>query len=339
VTTTRRPAPTIKKLADTLSALAGLARELEALPEESLEAMLEHVARCTAGLLECPRISVRLLDPTRTRLVAACRAGAPLHVNAGAEFRLGEGLVGWIAERHQPVRTGDAESDSRFQHRPDQVEWMGSFLGVPLTVRGACVGVLSAVNPRSDYFTDEHEDLLTLLAAICVPRVEMARLYRLAQIDPLTGALNAGGLDLLLHDRAQTESTAVLSVIIANVDELSRINDEHGLKIGDEVLRRIAEILSRVVRESDSVVRVGDGEFLLVLPAIDLQTAARVAERARKSVGEAEIAALRVPLRVTLTLGVAQRRPQEARDGLMARAAAAVARAKSDGRNRVQIAD
>jgi diguanylate cyclase (GGDEF)-like protein len=321
--------------------LAALARALE--EEQPLELSLQRVVECAAGTMETERVSVRLLDATRTRLIAACRAGTPLHVNAGAEFRLGEGLIGWIAERQLPLRTGDAESDPRFVHRPDMVSWMGSFVGVPMLAHGTSIGVLAAVNPKTNYFTTEHEELLTLLSALCVPRIELGRLRRLGQLDALTGVLNAEGVELALQrtvvDAARGavagDGADPLSIALADLDALDTINDEHGRQIGDEVLRRVADILASVLRESDSIVRLSGDEFLLVLPSLDLQTASRVADRARITIGQQQIAARAIPVRVTLSLGVAQRRRGEDRDALIARANQALQRAKTDGRDRV----
>ena len=62
-----------------------------------------------ATLLGAPRASVRLFDAARSRLIAKCRFGEPLHPgSAAAEFRVGEGLIGWIAAHNLPLRTGDA---------------------------------------------------------------------------------------------------------------------------------------------------------------------------------------------------------------------------------------
>jgi len=176
-----------------LKDLAAVAREVQA--PQSLEDLLQRVADCAARLSGSPRASVRLLDTRRERLVAVCRAGEPLHDDPAVSFRVGEGLMGWIVAHGKPIRAGDAEHDERFAPRPGMREKMGSFLGVPIIAGSVCFGVISAVNPVSSFFTQEHEELLLLLSAICAPYLEIQRLSRLATVDPLTGALNRRGVD------------------------------------------------------------------------------------------------------------------------------------------------
>src|SRR5438876_11617883 len=116
----------------------------------TLEEMLQAIVERTADVIGVPRVSIRLFDPTHTRLLATCRAGKPLHQNATGEYRRGEGLIGWIAEQAKPLRTGDAQADPRFVVRPDMVERMGSFLGAPVISETTCIGVISAVSPAQD---------------------------------------------------------------------------------------------------------------------------------------------------------------------------------------------
>lgn len=141
----------------------------------TLEQMLQGAVDTAAELLWTPRASVRLLDASRTRLITICRAGTPFHRSPETKFTVGEGLVGWIASNGKALRTGHAEQDPRFVKREGMKGTMGSFLGVPLVGAQGCIGVLSAIERREDYFSLKHEDLLTLVAAICEPHIRSAR--------------------------------------------------------------------------------------------------------------------------------------------------------------------
>ena len=79
-----------------LTQLAELAHALQA--RMTLEDLLQHIAATAARLTRTPHASLRLLDPTGSRLLAVARAGEPLHLDAAFEFERGEGLLGWIAE-------------------------------------------------------------------------------------------------------------------------------------------------------------------------------------------------------------------------------------------------
>jgi diguanylate cyclase (GGDEF)-like protein len=317
-----------------IRALAALQRELQ--EPLSLEELLQKVVRCAAELLDTPRVNVRLLDPTRTRLFAACRFGEPLHLNPDAEFKLGEGLIGWIAQHHEPIRVPSAQKDPRYLRRADQKEDIGAYLGMPLMAGHTCVGVLSAVHSLEDQFDEHDEDLFALLAGLCAPHVEVARLSRLAQTDPLTGALNRRGLAAILPAGELPHDTgASLAVAMCDVDHFKSVNDQHGHAVGDDVLRGLSTVLAGVLRSNDSVVRYGGEEFLLLLPEVDLAAAARIAERARATVAASVLAS---GVRVTVSLGVAERHPGESRDDLIRRADGALYRAKGGGRNRVEVA-
>jgi diguanylate cyclase (GGDEF)-like protein len=319
-------------MSDPISVLAALARELS--HKRPLEGLLQLVVDAAAAIVAAPRASVRLFDVTRTRLIATCRAGEPSHW-APHEFRMGEGLIGWIAEHAVPLTTGDAPADPRFVERPDLREPIGSFVGVPLVSNNVCFGVISAVRGDRNVFGPRDEERLVLLAGLCAPHLEMARLTRLAVIDPLTGVFNRRGLDLVLP----AESEGEVSVAMCDLDRFKSINDQFGHAAGDEVLRRVARLLATVIRSGDGVIRWGGEEFLLVLPGVELGRARRVVERARSWV-ENEAIELQpehlVP--VTISVGVAQRRAGEPRETLIARADEALYAAKNAGRNRVELA-
>jgi diguanylate cyclase (GGDEF)-like protein len=320
-------------MSDAVARIAELARELShSLP---LEQQLQHTVDCAAAILEAPRASVRLFDAARVRLIAKCRFGEPLHPGtAAAEFRVGEGLLGWIAEHNQSLRTGDAPSDARYVKKSEVVEPFASFIGVPLTSGNVCFGVISATSPAPNAFSESHESLLSLLAGLCAPHLEMTRLSRLAAIDPLTGVFNRRGLDLVLPEHDERMS----SVAMCDLDRFKRINDEYGHAAGDELLRRVSSLLASVVRAADGVVRWGGEEFLVVLPGVEKATALHVVERARKAIEDDAVVVGGKVLRITISVGVAERHPGEARDALIARADEALYVAKNSGRNRVELA-
>jgi diguanylate cyclase (GGDEF)-like protein len=320
------------RMAEPVARIAALARALShTLP---LEEQLQQTVDCAAAILDARHASVRLFDVARTRLIATCRAGEPLRPGAAhPEFRVGEGLIGWIAGSAQPLRTGDAPADGRYVQKAE-VTAFRSFIGVPLVSSNVCFGVISAVSQHVDAFSATQEELLSLLAGLCAPHLEMARLSRLAAIDPLTGVLNRRGLDLVLAEEAQR----MASVAMCDLDRFKRVNDDHGHAAGDELLRRVAHLLASVVRGGDGVVRWGGEEFLLVLPGVELGQARRIVERARATVEEDAVVVGGKVLRVTISAGVAERHPGESRDAVIARADEALYVAKNSGRNRVELA-
>ena len=313
-------------MARDLQALTDLAKDVQ--ERGSLEDLLQTVVDRTVAVLEADHASIRLLNPSRTKLVAVCRTGEPIHVEE-QDFALGEGLIGWVAEQEQPIRANEPEKDPRFAPRPGHKR-MGRFLGVPLVSGQICVGVLSVLRPERP-FTEEDEQRITLVAAICAPYLEIARLSRLSQVDPLTGALNRRGMEASLKDH-------LASVLMVDIDHFKKINDRHGHAVGDDVLRHVARVLSSVLRTSDAIVRYGGEEFVLVFRDVGLGRALRIAERARQAVEESHAPIADLDVNVTVSIGAAERNAAETLEEAVARADKALYEAKQAGRNQVRSA-
>lgn len=111
-------------------------------------------------------------------------------------------------------------------------------------------------------------------------------LHVLAVTDALTGLKNRRAMDeLLSHEFTQAQQKGTpLSLILLDVDHFKSYNDTFGHPAGDEVLRKLAEILSSVARGSDIVARYGGEEFMIILPHTGRKGALRLAERCRQDI-------------------------------------------------------
>ncbi len=119
-------------------------------------------------------------------------------------------------------------------------------------------------------------------ASLSVGNVRLlAERERLATIDGLTGLANRREFDQwIAREVSRAERTQEpLSLVVVDVDHFKRINDTLGHLAGDEVLRGLAQVLGRAVREMDLVARYGGEEFALVLPRCDQKDAVRVVDR------------------------------------------------------------
>jgi diguanylate cyclase (GGDEF)-like protein len=127
-----------------------------------------------------------------------------------------------------------------------------------------------------------------------------------------------------------------LSIIVVDIDHFRPVNEQHGIRAGDEVLRRVADLIRSALRKEDMLVRYGGEEFLVMLRRCRAGRVV-VAGRIRKSV-EAEVIEVEGgPLRLTVSVGVSARLDEgpESIENLLARADEALALAKQRGRNRV----
>ena len=216
----------------------------------------------------------------------------------------------------------------------------------PLVLRGtgrgelhAMVAALNATTARLRGAFAERDALmrdLTEMNATLQARVaaRTRELEALAATDQLTGLPNRRRLDAALD--AALEAPGGLAVIVCDIDQFKAINDQHGHKVGDAVLAAFAGILAQAREAGDTVGRWGGEEFLLVCPGADLTAARARAEALRRCI---EASALPFVGPRTCSFGVAARRPGESADGLVARADAALYRAKRSGRNRVDVAE
>jgi diguanylate cyclase (GGDEF)-like protein len=126
-----------------------------------------------------------------------------------------------------------------------------------------------------------------------------------------------------------------LSLVMLDIDHFKRINDMRGHAAGDAALRGLAETLRSGVRAADVVGRLGGEEFALLLPQTPLGDAAAHAERLRAAIGQTIVVHQREEVRFTCSFGVAQMQGSDDLDALIARADAALYRAKEEGRDRV----
>jgi diguanylate cyclase (GGDEF)-like protein len=160
--------------------------------------------------------------------------------------------------------------------------------------------------------------------------------------DSLTGLWNRGAtLDLLRRElsRGERQGTPV-TVIMADIDHFKQINDMYGHLTGDVVLREVAHRLSSAVRGYDVTGRFGGEEFLIVFPGCAVASAAAQAERLRACINREPVDTPEGPIPVTLSLGVAASEPvtEVDPDLLLCAADTALYRAKSRGRNCVELA-
>jgi len=164
-----------------------------------------------------------------------------------------------------------------------------------------------------------------------------------ADTDALTGLANRRLLDSTLTSRWQLggrndRRLRPLSVLMLDLDRFKRVNDEHGHDVGDQILKAFATRASKQLRRPDLFARYGGEEFTVLLPDTDASTAMQIAERIRAVIADTPLIA-QPKLRVTVSIGVAQRQPNENPESLLARADAALYAAKQGGRNRVTLAE
>jgi diguanylate cyclase (GGDEF)-like protein len=130
----------------------------------------------------------------------------------------------------------------------------------------------------------------------------------------------------------------VIGFMLFDIDHFKRVNDSHGHSVGDEVLRRVADVLRSSIREGDLLARWGGEEFLIVLNGVHAAELGRVAERLRAGVGR-HASQGEVPMQITCSTGwtsypwPGHRLPPQAWSAVLELADFALYRAKAQGRD------
>lgn len=165
-------------------------------------------------------------------------------------------------------------------------------------------------------------------------QMEESYLLTMAHSDSLTGLPNHDrGLELIDEAWHRCKGRQPLCIIMADLDNFKRVNDEHGHQTGDKVLKDGAARIRAAVRRKDKVSRYGGEEFLIILENTPVSTATEVAQRILEHMSATPFQVGSRRLAVTISLGIALVRDSDSIEDMVARADAALYRAKRQGRN------
>jgi diguanylate cyclase (GGDEF)-like protein len=213
-------------------------------------------------------------------------------------------------------------------------------MSIPLISFGQTLGVLTLHSSQPNAFRESELQSLESVADICANSIQNAhyveRMKQLAYLDGLTGIFNRRFFELRIMEeleRARRYGTG-MAVIMADIDQFKRLNDEFGHLLGDEVLRQVSSLFHQQLRKIDVVCRYGGEEFAILLTQTNAQQAVAIAEKLRRLVESWQFPG--VPRTVTISAGVAACPAHgETRDEMIRAADNGLYAAKQEGRNRV----
>jgi diguanylate cyclase (GGDEF)-like protein len=217
---------------------------------------------------------------------------------------------------------------------------VGSWIAVPLDAHGHGRGALLAGAAAVDSFTQVHQDLLSALAGQAAAAYENARLFaqaqQLATTDGLTGAYNRRHFMVMATKQLEIarRNNRPMAALMVDIDQFKQVNDTYGHATGDEVIRTVATVLRRHIRDPDVFGRYGGEEFAVVYAEMHGDPT-ELGERLRAAVEAVTVTGGGDAIRVTVSIGVAELKPDDGLDLLLGRADEALYRAKQTGRNRV----
>jgi diguanylate cyclase len=167
---------------------------------------------------------------------------------------------------------------------------------------------------------------------------ELQEVSAMVREDQLTGALNRRGMDeAFVREEARAERVAApFSIALLDIDHFKKLNDKLGHQAGDQALIHLTNVVRTLLRPMDSLARYGGEEFLVLLPNTHLDEAETVMQRLQRELTKEFFMHDNQRVLITFSAGVAERLESEPRDSFIARADAAMYRAKAHGRNRVE---
>jgi diguanylate cyclase (GGDEF)-like protein len=265
--------------------------------------------------------------------VAAAGHGVP-DAWLGLTLAPGEGAAGRAIQTGESYCTNDYQRDVVVPGH-QALRSFRTAMAVPMAWNGELKGALSVGWTSMRRVEDEDRRALEAIADLATVACHNAETYahvqQAARTDALTGLLNHGAMQVRVREeiaRARRDGSP-LSFVILDLDDFKRVNDVRGHQAGDELLRRVAELLQAELRPYDQVARYGGDEFVLLLPGSDEPAARVVADRVRTAVEQVG----------ACSIGVAQwHEPLEA-DALLEHADRALLLAKRTGKGRVAVAN
>ena len=318
-----------------------------------IDALLASLTRMIGENLGYPNCAVFI--PSGNKLVLRALSHFSKTV-LGLEVPFGKGLVGRCARSKREVNVGDVSRCSYYI--PSGLAGIRSAIALPILYRKRLVGVLTTESRERNAYDAEKVRMLRILCSQLGAAIQNAEMHeeikRLAVRDSLTKLYNHRYFTTKIEQETlrARRYRRPLSLILVDLDNFKRVNDEFGHLKGDDVLVAVARIIMRSIRTTDSSsimkeveidvpIRYGGEELMIIMPETPLEGALVAAERLRALI-EADatrevglIGKKGEPVPVTGSFGVASLAPEETAADFVKRVDEAMYEAKRSGKNRV----
>lgn len=196
--------------------------------------------------------------------------------------------------------------------------------------------LLEETHKREDATQEMQSTLESMAAEMKKLRTEVARLNAEATTDNLTKVNNRRAFDLDLEQlmSAATADKKPLTLVVLDIDGFGAFNKQFGQVIGDKVLRFVATLFKKNIKGGDSIARLNNDEFAILLPETDYTGALAVADNVREKLAKQTLSdsAAKIQLgTITVSAGVASHKENEFPEELMSRASACLREARKKG--------
>ncbi|MFS1702881.1 diguanylate cyclase [Alteromonas sp. AMM-1] len=222
-------------------------------------------------------------------------------------------LFGHVVTSNSPVMANKPMMHKASKGTPSGHPVLKRFLGLPIQRDGRVVGMIGLANKLEDYTQQDVEFLTPLTETLAnlfkAVEVEQARfeaeerLAYLAATDPLTGLMNRRAYFDQIQQRAAV-SNAPHGLAIVDIDNFKLLNDGYGHPVGDKVLKEVADVLRRNIRNNDMVARLGGEEFGIYLDTEDSEVCQKILQTMLEQIKQITLNTEQGPLNhITVSIG------------------------------------
>ena len=203
-------------------------------------------------------------------------------------IRIGEGGTGFALEKE--IAVGEVSPALDFESQPELKEQYVAMASIPLTADDRLIGAISLYSTTLPRYQDEHIRLLETISRIAADAIskslEHAVTENYALTDPMTGLPNARSLQQHFDKEVKraTRNEGSFQLMVLDLDGFKAVNDTHGHKAGDRMLKEIASVIKNQLREYDFLARYGGDEFVAIVPDTDSTDVMELARRIEDAV-------------------------------------------------------
>ena len=291
-------------------------------------------------VIKAEKGSLMMLDDAEKTLTIGVAIGLSEEIARDTRLEVGESVAGWVVKNRKPLFVDNVETDPIFQSIKKKNVRTGTLMSVPLTVKDKILGTLNISKSLPESFSDRDFELFINLANQAAIAIDNARLYRYAVTDEMTRLYNHRYFQQRLDEEIQRADRYEnhVSLVILDVDHFKKFNDTFGHPEGDRVLKTVARLIEKNVREIDIPARYGGEEFVIICPEKNGEGSLTPAERIRTAIEGYDFRINGEHVPITVSLGVCcYPDAASSKTDLIQKADAALYYAKENGRNRAAL--
>ncbi|MGI6097975.1 MAG: diguanylate cyclase [Dethiobacteria bacterium] len=300
----------------------------------------ERIIETVSQLTGATATSLMLYDQKEQLLKIRFAKGLPSKVIKELKLAKGEGVSGKVFAEGRPLFVPDVEQSPDYKFIISEKRFRSLF-SVPLLSEKKILGVLNMGTESP--LPEEKKTLVEALAYLAAVAIENALNYQsmeeLATHDGLTGLYNYRYFQKKLAEEVERAKRYrhPLSLALLDIDDFKFFNDTYGHIVGDRLLKEISQVISRNLRQSDTLARYGGDEMAVILPETNSKEAYLLMNRIQGIVARLDFAS--TDRQITFSAGICSFSNIEDAEELLKRTDQALLKAKGLGKNQVYIYD